>query len=64
MSKNSPKRMCSVEARAPSTTLRSLRESRVVPLPRFAGAEEFHPANVPQFFAKFSAPRSDSAKMV
>jgi hypothetical protein len=23
-----------------------------------------HPANVPQFFAKFSAPRSDSAKMV
>jgi hypothetical protein len=32
--------MCSVAASAPSTTLRSLRESRVVPLPRFAGAEE------------------------
>jgi hypothetical protein len=23
-----------------------------------------HPATAPQFFAKFSAPRSDSAKMV
>ena len=28
-----------VDSEAPSTTLRSLRESRVVPLPRFAGAE-------------------------
>ena len=29
-----------------------------------AGAEDYHPANVPQFFAKFSAPRSDTAKIV
>jgi iron(III) transport system substrate-binding protein len=35
--------MRSVEARAPSTTLRSLRESRVVPLPRFAGADAAWP---------------------
>jgi hypothetical protein len=34
------------------------------PSPAIAGAENDHPANVPQFFAKFSAPRSDSAKMV
>src|SRR4029077_5479292 len=35
----SPKYLRSVESCAPSTTLRSLRESRVVPLPRFAGAD-------------------------
>jgi len=29
-----------VEVRAPSTTFRSLRELQVVPLPRFAGADE------------------------
>ncbi len=32
--------------------------------PLSRGRKTNHPANVPQFFAKFSAPRSDSAKMV
>ena len=30
----------------------------------YRGRMSGYPANVPQFFAKFSAPRSDSAKMV
>ncbi len=52
------------ESGAPSTTVRSLRELQWSPSPAIAGAEDCYPANVPQFFAKFSAPRSDSAKMV
>jgi len=34
------------------------------PSPAIAGADDFHPANAPQFFARFSAPRSDRAKIV
>ena len=33
-------------------------------LPAIARADIDYPATVPQFFAKFSAPRSDTAKIV
>jgi hypothetical protein len=57
-------RQRSSESSAPSTTVRSLRELQWSPSPAIAGADVCYPANVPQFFAKFSAPRSESAKMV